>query len=41
MPSHLGEKLQVPTSNELGKGVDYTCWYLSPPIRMGDDPIGI
>jgi hypothetical protein len=37
----MGEKTPPPTSNGLGKGVSQNYWHLLPPIRMGNDSIGI
>jgi len=38
---HLIKKVHVPTSNELERGMGSNCWHLLPPIKIGDDPIGI
>jgi hypothetical protein len=41
MSLHLIKIVHVPTSNGLERGMGSDCWHLLPPIKIGDDPIGI
>jgi hypothetical protein len=37
----MRERTFAPTSNGLERGMGQNYWHLLPPIRMGNDSIGI